>query len=226
MSDFVLNAEKRETLKGHAKRARRNGLVPGVYYTHGEPSITIAVPQLSLMPLVRTSETHIIDLHVGDGEVKKCILKDVQYDPVTDLPVHFDLQGLREHEKLTVEVPIVLIGGTPAGVRDGGMLQHMIHKLRVSCLPKDIPQKVEIDVSALGINDSVHVSNLNLPNVTILENAESAIVGVMPPALVKEEEVAAPTEEEAMKEPEVVGKGKKAEEGEAAEGGKAEAPKK
>ncbi len=75
------------------------------------------------------------------------------------------------------------------------MVQHMIHKLKVSCLPKDIPEKIEINIAELDINDFVHVRDLKVPNVTILENLESAVVGVMPPTVVKEEEVAAPAEE-------------------------------
>jgi hypothetical protein len=78
-----------------------------------------------------------------------------------------------------------------------------------------MPEKIEINVGELGINDMVHIRNLNIPNVTILDNAENTIVGVLPPAVVKEEAPAEATEE-ALKEPEVVGKGKKAEEGEEA----------
>jgi len=221
MSEIVLNAELRESVGKHAKHARSRGNVPGVYYARGEQNIVIEVPQGSLHPLIHTSETHIIDLRLKDGTSKKCILRDVQFDPVSDHPVHFDLQGLKENEKLTIEVPVVLTGGTSKGVRDGGMLQHSIHKVRVSCLPRDIPEKIEVNVAALEINDSVHVRDLNLPDVTVLENADSAVVGVIPPVVVKEEVVeVAP--EEAAKEPEVIGKGKKLEEGE--EG--AEAPPK
>jgi large subunit ribosomal protein L25 len=221
MSEIVLNAELRESTGRHAKHARGRGNVPGVYYARGEQNLVIEVSKLSLHPLIYTSETHIIDLQLKDGTSKKCILRDVQFDPVSDSPVHFDLQGLKEDEKLTIEVPVVLTGGAPKGVRDGGMLQHSIHKIRVSCLPRDIPEKIEVNVGALEINDSVHVRDLNLPNVTVLENVDSAVVGVIPPIVVKE--VAAEVApEEAAKEPEVIGKGKKAEEGE--EG--AEAPAK
>jgi large subunit ribosomal protein L25 len=220
MSEIVLNAEPRAAAARAAKRMRNNGFVPGIYYARGEENVSIAVPAPSLEPLIHTTETHIIDLKLKDGSSRRCILRDVQFDPVSDLPIHFDLQGLKENEKLVIEVPIVLTGGTPAGVKDGGMVQHMIRTLKVSCLPKDIPGKIEINIEQLGINDAIHVKDLNVPNVTILENLESAVVGVMPPTIVKEEEVAAPAEE-AIQEPEVVGKGKKAEEGE--EG--AEAPK-
>ena len=172
MSEFVLDAEVREVTGKHAKYARGRGFVPGVYYSRGEACINIQVEKPRLDPLVFTSETHVIDLHLKDGSSHKCILRDVQYDPVSDLPIHFDLQGLRENEKLTIEIPVVLTGGIPKGVRDG---------------------------------------------------VDSAIVGVMPPTVVKEEETAVPVAEEAAKEPEVVGKGKKAEEGEGAEPAKAEA---
>jgi large subunit ribosomal protein L25 len=128
--------------------------------------------------------------------------------------VHFDLQGLKENEKLTMDIPIVLVGGVPKGVRDGGMLQHVVHKVKISCLPKDMPEKIEVNVADLGINDLVHISDLSVPNVVILDNAENMVVGVIPPAVVKEEVPAEAVVEEALKEPEVVGKGKKAEEGE------------
>jgi large subunit ribosomal protein L25 len=225
MSEIVLNAETRTATGKKAKQTRTAGLVPGVYYSRGEAAINIQVVKPDLDPLVYTAETHVIDLRIKDGAAKKCILRDVQYDPVTDLPVHFDLQGLKENENISLEIPVVLTGGIPVGVRDGGMIQHMIHKLKITCLPKDIPAKVEINVGNLAINHSVHVRDLNIPNVTIEEQADAAVVGVLPPTVTKEAEPAAVTEE-AAKEPEVVGKGKKADEGEGAEGAKADAAKK
>lgn len=216
MSEVVLKAELRKATGKMAKTVRRKGAIPGVFYAHGEENFVIEVPGPGLDPLIRTSETHIVDLQLEDGTSKKCILRDVQYDPVTDKPIHFDLQGLQENEELTVDIPIVLVGGPAKGVRDGGMVQHMIHRLQVSCLPKDIPGKIEINIGELDINDYVHVRDLSVPNATILENLDSAVVGVAPPTLVKEEEAAVPAEEAPL-EPEVVGKGKKTEEGEEGE---------
>ena len=213
MSEVVVQAEIRNNTGKHAKHTLANGMVPGVYYARGEQNINLQVPVLTLNQVVFTSETHIIDLHLADGSSHKCILKDVQLDPVTDRPVHFDLQGLKENDKLSIEIPVSLVGGIPKGVRDGGMLQHFLHKVRVFCFPRDIPEKIEINVAELGINDFVHVRDLNVPNVTLVETADNAIVGVMPPHVVKEEEVAPAVVEEAATEPEVVGKGKKPEEG-------------
>jgi large subunit ribosomal protein L25 len=215
-SEVVLNAALRNQTAKHAKYARSQGMTPGVYYSRGEQNLNIQVESVSLNKLVFTAEAHVIDLRLNDGSSRRCILRDVQFDPVSDKPVHFDLQGLRENEKLTLDIPVVLVGGVPKGVRDGGMLQHVIHKVRVACLPKDMPEKIEINVAELGINDMVHIRNLSVPNVAILDNPENTVVGVLPPAVVKEEQPAEAVEE-ALKEPEVVGKGKKAEEGEEAQ---------
>lgn len=220
MSEIVINAEVRTNTKSHAKYAMKEGKIPGVYYARGEENIVLQMPSKMLDKLVFTSETHVIDLRFPDGAARKAILKDVQFDPISDKPVHFDLQGLKENEKLSLEIPVVLTGGIPKGVRDGGMMQHFIHKLKISCLPKDIPAKIEINVGAMDINDFVHVRDLNLPNVTIMEALETAIVGCMPPNVTKEAE--ATTDEAAAAataaaEPEVVAKGKKPEEGAAAD---------
>jgi large subunit ribosomal protein L25 len=213
MSEVMLQAEIRVQTGKHAKLTRNEGNVPGVFYSRGEENIIIKAPALSLAPLIYGSETHIIDLRLNNGTTKKAILRDVQFDPVSDKLIHFDLQGVHEHEKLTTEVPVILTGGVPVGVRGGGLLQHSIHRVRVSCLPKDIPGKIEIDVANLEMNRSVHIRDLNIPNVTILENMDAAVVGVIPPTVIKEAEPGVTPVEE-LKEPEVVGKGKKPEEGE------------
>jgi len=212
MHEITLEAEIRRERGKQTRHLRRDGKVPGVFYIHGEENVTVSVPERSLHELIHSTEAHIISLKLNDGSVKSCILRDVQFDPVTDRPVHIDLQGLRADEKLTVEVPIVIVGGTPVGVKEGGILQSVMHMLKISCLPKDIPAHVEINAEQLAINHSVHVRDLKLENVTILDNADKTIVAVIPPTVEVVEEPAAVTEE--ITEPEVIGKGKKEEEGE------------
>ena len=213
MSEVVLNAEIREVVGKKAKLVRLKGNVPGVYYSHDEKNLNIQVMYTSLAPLVFTSKASVIDLRISDGSSKKCIIRDIQFDPVSDRPVHFDLQGLRENEELTIEIPVVLVGGTPKGVREGGLLQHMMHKIEIQCLPKHIPEKIEVNVGDLDINMSIHVSNITVPNATILDNPDSTVVAVFPPVVEKAPEPEAAATEAAA-EPEVLGKGKKAEEGE------------
>lgn len=220
MSEITLNAVIRKNLGKRAKSLRREGKVPGIYYGHGQSNIPVELGELSLQPLYRTTATHVINLKLDDGSTHQCILRDVQFDPVTEKPLHFDLFGLNEHEELVLEVPVT-IHGSAKGVKDGGILQHILHRVRVSCLPKYIPDHIEVNVETLEINKSIHVSDLAIPNVKILENEHSAVVAVVPPTILKEAtpEVAA-AEAAAPAEPEVIGKGKKPEEG--AEGAPAE----
>jgi large subunit ribosomal protein L25 len=212
MREITLEAEVRTQLGKHARQLRRQGSVPGVFYIHGEENIAVAVTEKSLKPLIYTAETHIINLKLSGGGDKSCILRDVQFDPVTDRVIHFDLQGLKADEEINIEVPIVVTGGTPVGVRDGGILQQIIHRLKISCLPKDIPEHIEVNAEELKINHFIHVRDIKLANVTILEGEGSTIVGVVPPTVEKEPTPGAVATEEAV-EPEVIAKGKKPEEG-------------
>jgi large subunit ribosomal protein L25 len=215
MSEITLQAEIRKETGKHARSLRRSGKIPGVYYGHGRQNILVALQEAALKPLYTTSATYVINLKLDDGSNHMCILRAIQLDPVTERPIHFDLYGLSESELLTIEIPIKLTGGIPKGVREGGILQHVMHRLRVSCLPKDIPDHIDINVEDLGINRSIHVKDLAIPNVKILDIETSTIVAVVPPVIVKEPEptvVVAPASETPA-EPEVIAKGKKVEEG-------------
>jgi large subunit ribosomal protein L25 len=230
MSEIAVRAEVRKEVGKKAKQLLKQGKVPGIYYGHGQSNIPIAMGELTLQPLYRSSAASIINLTLDDGSVHSCILREVQFDPVTDKPIHFDLFGLNENEELTIDVPVTVIG-IPQGVRDGGILQHVLHRLRISCLPKNIPDRLEINVESLVINKSIHVKDLSIPNVKVLESENSTVVAVVPPTVLKEAEVAPGVvpAEAAPAEPEVIAKGKKPEEGaeeagEEAAGGKAAPP--
>lgn len=212
MSEVVLQAEVRTQTGKHTKAMRRSGRIPGEYYSRGESNIHIAATPVGLKPLIYTSETHIVNLKLDNGESKTCVLRNVQFDPVSDLPIHFDLQGVKADEELTIEVPVML-SGTPKGVKDGGTVQHVMHRLKVSCLPKFIPDHVEVNIAELGINQSIHIRDIKVANVQILESESSTIVAVVPPTVLKEE-VPADAAATALVEPEVIAKGKKPEEGE------------
>ena len=218
MREITLQAEVRTQLRKQIGSLRRSGKIPGVYYIHGEPNIPIAVQEQNLRPLIYTSETHVINLKFTDGSDKSCILRDIQFDPLTDRPIHFDLQGLRTDEEINLEVPVIVTGAIPVGVRDGGVLQLFTHRLKISCLPKDIPEHIEVNAENLKVNHFIHAGDLNIENVTILEDKSTTLVGVVPPTVEKEvAPAAAPTE---VVEPEVIAKGKKLEEGAEGEGEK------
>ncbi len=221
MREVTLMAELRTQAGKGMGALRRAGMVPGIYYMRGESNIPLAIAEKNLKPLIQTAETHLINLTLNNGDTRSCILRDVQFDPLTDRALHVDLQGLREDEEISMEVPVVVIGGTPVGVRDGGILQQFIRSIEVFCLPRYIPDHIEVNPEELKINHFIHVGDLKIENVKILDDAETAIVGVIPPTVEKEEVPGAPVAEEAV-EPEVIGKGKKPEEGEEGEAPAAE----
>jgi large subunit ribosomal protein L25 len=216
MSEINVNAEVRTQTGRRSRALRRTGKIPGIYYGHGQANILVELDEKALVPLFHTSAANLINLKLNDGSTHICILRDVQLDPVSERPVHFDLFGLNADEELTIEVPIKITGGVPQGVKDGGILQQILHKLEVTCLPKFIPDHVEINVETLAMNHSVHVRDLSIPNVKVMTAATSTIVAVVPPTVVKEPEPVPGVTPEAgalPAEPEVIARGKKPEEG-------------
>jgi len=210
MQEITLSAKKRElSTKGAVNQLRRDNNIPGIFYINGAQPITISVHENALRPFVYTSETHLAKLEIEGAGAYQAILKDVQFDPVTDKVIHFDLQGLTADQTLELQVPIML-EGQPIGVRDGGVIQHNLHKLDIEFLPKYIPDHIVVNIAQLKVGDSIHVRDLNLENVTIKNNPTVSIVAVMIPRTHVEttaEPGAVPSAE-----PEVISKGKQEEE--------------
>jgi large subunit ribosomal protein L25 len=208
MEKVVLKATVRKNISKSARsELRKAGKVPGVYYSkHGSP-IPIEVVEKEINPLVYTTETHLISLLLDTNEELDCVIKDIQFDPITDRVIHFDLLGLTSGEKFQLEVPIQF-HGSPIGIKDGGVLQTLLHKLEVECLPKDIPQRIHIEIQGLKLGAAIHVKDLNLENLTILNPEDAVIVTVVHPKAEKEATAADGTAEAAA-EPEVIGKAEK-----------------
>ena len=216
MEKVIIEANERKTINKRSRNSLRNeGRVPGVLYGSRMEPIPIDVTRLKINPLVFTAKTNLISLKLDGHEEYECVIKDVQFDPVTDEVVHFDLIGLTRGEKIQLEVPIKLLGNA-VGVKEGGLLQESMHKLSIECLPKDIPQSLELEVTELNIGDSIHVSDLNFENITILNPENTIVVSVVLPKVEIEveevEEGEELAEEEGAAEPEVIGKGKESEE--------------
>lgn len=214
MATLSLKTERRSDVgKGFARRLRMAGRIPAVYYGRGEEPITLIVGLKELEDIIHTAEGSnvIVDLRVGDASPeRKALIREIQRDPVAGSILHLDLQHISLTERIVVEVPIVLLG-TPTGVKDGGgILEHLLREVEVECLPTDIPSKLEVDVSALNIGDSLHVSDLKAERVTIKTDMTRAIAAVVPPTILEEVK---PAEEAVVAEPELV-KDKKDEESE------------
>ncbi len=217
MEEFVLNVENRTLMGKKAKRLFADKKIPGVFYL-GEENVNVQADAAPIHTLASSHTTHVVKVKFRDGTERRAILNDVQFDPVLGGIMHFDLHGIREGQKITLQIPVQLVGA-PKGVKDGGILQHSIHRIRIQCDPDNVPAVIEVNISDLGIADSVHIKDIKLEGVKVLDNPESAIVSVVPPPSLKEEtaEAAAEVVAEQPAEPEVIGKSKKVEGEEAKE---------
>ena len=195
--------------KGFARRARMAGDIPAVVYGPEIEPMSISVGERAFQAAMKASTgTTVFDLEV-DGKKNKVVLRDIQRDPVTSRVIHLDFHAISMTKPINISVPIKLVG-VPEGVKtDGGIMQTTMRDLDISCLPTDIPEQVEIDVTALNIGESIHVSDLDVPHIKILSESQRTIVVISAPTVIK----SATTEEEEGEEVEG-----EAAEGEAAEG--------
>lgn len=227
--DFVeLKANIREE-KGKElnKKLRKAGLVPGVVYRKGEAALSLKVDSKSLSKVLHTEagENVIIKLFVEGDKKKKeriVVIKELQKDPVKDTLVHLDLNEISLTETLKVKVPLMAKGEAIGVKQEGGVLQHVMWEVEVECLPTNIPDKIEVDITNLKIGGTLSIKDILLPEgVKILGDSESIVFSVEHIKTV-EEAVAAPVEGESL-EPELIREKKEKEEAEEEE--KQEAPK-
>lgn len=204
------------------KKLRGEGFVPAVVYKKGEDAVSLKIDKRDLTRALHTEagENVIIKLHIDGAKKKKertVIVKETQRDPIKDYFLHVDFQEISLTETLKVKVPISAKGEAIGVKQDGGILQHVLWEMELECLPTNIPEKIDIDVSKLKIGDSIHVKDIQAPEgVKILDNPEEIVFSIEHPKKV-EEVVAAPAEGE-IEEPELIREKKeKPEEEEAAE---------
>jgi len=225
MDEIRLTAEKRDSVgKGNARKLRAKGFIPAVLYGPEIDPASVSINTREISTLLRTTgaANKLIDLNIsGEDNGRKVIIRELQRDPVTGAVKHLDLYQVSMTKKLNITVRVNLVG-TPAGVKLGGILQQIVRDMDIACLPLDIPDKIEIDVSKLEIGDSIHVSDISLDKVDIMIAQQRTIATVVPPTVVKTaaEEAAEAAEAE---EGEELAEGEEAAEGEAKPEGETEA---
>ncbi len=209
MAKTVLNALTRETKgKGAARKLRRDQQIPANFYGPNAQPIMLAVNYAELERLMRQSaaENIILDLKIQSdhgSETRSVILKELQVDSTKDTYLHVDFCEISMDKEITVHVPITLIG-TPVGVQEGGVLQHVRRELNISCLPDKLIDTLELDVSGLEIGSTLHIRDIVLPEgITSLEEGDLTVALVaVPAAEVIEEEVEVEGEEGVEETPE------------------------
>lgn len=197
METVKLSAQYRErSSKGAVRALRRNGETPAVLYGKGVGNMLIKVPTRELEYILNNHiiGSTLIDLDVDKGDQRESYLvmcREVQRDPIRRELLHADFFQIELNQEIETEIPVVLVGESQ-GVKKGGILQHMLREVTVSCLPTKLPEQIEIDISELDIGEQVTVGDLKAPEgVQILSDPESVIALIVAPTL--EEEV---TEEE------------------------------
>jgi large subunit ribosomal protein L25 len=212
MAIVSFNATARDQAgKGAARTLRSKGLIPAVIYGHGRDPQPLSLNARDLDKLLGhiQAESTVIEVSVG-GTTSKTLIREIQRHPIKRQILHVDFQALVAGEKVTVSIPIVL-EGIPEGVRlGGGVLDQTLRELEIEVDPSSIPDHIEFDVTNMVIGDSVHVSDLKLPEgVEVLDDPETSVaVLAAPRAVIEETAVTEPVEgAEGVAEPEVIGKG-------------------
>jgi len=176
MKSIAISGSLRENVgKRDAKELRYEGKVPAVLYG-GTKQYHFAVSAADLKSLVYTPDVHFVDLDL-DGQKFKAIIQEMQFHPLNDLIRHIDFLELDDKKEVVMNIPVALTGTSP-GVRSGGKLLQKLRKLRVKALPNDIPQQIEVSLSALEVGKSVRVEEVKIDNARILNNGDDTIVSV------------------------------------------------
>ncbi|MGH2528341.1 MAG: 50S ribosomal protein L25/general stress protein Ctc [Actinomycetota bacterium] len=202
--ELKLEAEKRDgSGKGAARKLRARGRVPAVLYGHGVGPVSVSVGAKDLFRVLHGSAgTNVLVNLTVDGAEHLALPREIQRDHVRGRYVHVDFLAVRRDEKVTVSVPVRVVGESP-GVKVGGVVEHHLWELQVECLPGDVPDGIDGDVSELQVGDSLRVSDIVAPEgVTVLTPPEESVLSVVVPQVRVVEEVAevAEGEEEAPAE--------------------------
>ncbi len=207
MERLALEGQVREKAgKGIARKLRREGMIPAILYGTKQKVVPLQVKEKDLEKLRRAGGEHaVIDLKVGKSTTP-AIIREEQFDPVWGKLLHIDFCRVKLTEKMKVGVPVVAVGES-AGVKEGGILEHVLREIEVECLPDKIPESFEVDVTSLGIGNLVHVRDISPPEgVEIATEGDRVVVSIVAPRVVEEEVV------EEVAEPELVGEKEEGEE--------------
>lgn len=214
MDTMQLSSEIRtQTGKGSARKLRSTGKLPAILYGPETDTIMLTLDCTELEKALKgkSAESVLLDLRIDSGkkgQSKKVMIKEVQRDPVKRDYLHVDLFEISLKKELEVDIPIHLVN-TPIGVSEGGILQHVRREVKVLCMPDDLVDKIDVDVSDLDIGQSLHIGDISFPSgLKSLEDVDVTVLTVVAPTIVEE------VEEEEVEEEEVEEEGVEETEGE------------
>lgn len=196
VTEYKLEVFRRDaTNKGGLKKMRKEGKVPGIYYSHDSKDSIAFFINKSELHSIHKSGARLLKISVG-GKLRTVFFKDVQYHPVTDEVLHLDLFGVNMDEKINIHIS-VLLEGEPIGVKtEGGKVTQPMTEIEVACLPGEIPETIVIDISEMHMGDSLHARDVELPENTSLVTPEEAVVASVTKGMREEEIEVEETDEE------------------------------
>lgn len=180
-----------------AKKQRKQGLVPGVLYYSGEDAENISVDKSILLRAMNSGQ-RIFEI-LQKGEKQYTMIKQVQYHPVTDEVIHVDLMRVRRSEKMTISVPILLVGDS-VGVKEGGILSQSLTQVEISCYPTDVPEQIELNIEGLELNSGLNVGDLDTGSeeVEVISDVNLNIVSISSPTSDDKEDESLSGEDESV----------------------------
>jgi len=213
--DLTATAYKTDK-KGDVKRLRKEGKIPAVLYGHKEKTKRILIGQKEFKHVLDAlqQETVIVNLKVGSKNYP-CVIKSLQRNPLDENLLHIDFQHIHKKEKIRATVPIHAVGEAP-GVKKGGILDLHLHEVVVRSLPDVLPSHIDIDVSNLDLGETIHLRDLEMPDVDFELSLDTTVVSILVPRAV-EAEIKPPAEEELVEAAEEAVEGEKVEEKEGKE---------
>jgi large subunit ribosomal protein L25 len=178
-NNVSIDAIARQTGPNTAAEMRANHTIPAVLYGPGTDNVHFSVPELELERLLKAEDAQIVDVKI-DNKSYSTIVKNVDYHPVTDRPLHADFYAFNDKHPVTISLPIRLVGSAP-GVMAGGRLDHNLKKVKVRCLAQHIPAHIRADISGLNIGETLRIKELDFSNVTPLVEPDRTVVLIKPP---------------------------------------------
>jgi large subunit ribosomal protein L25 len=189
MKDIALAAEQREGRgKGAAHQLRGTGRIPAVMYGPETEPTAIAVEERAFRTAMKQAggQSTLFTLLIGDKS-NKVVLREIQRDPVSNKVLHLDFHAISMNRPIHINIPVHFTGIAKGVKTEGGIMQVVMREIEISCLPTNIPEHVEVDVTELGIGDSIHVGALLIPNATILGESTRTVVVISAPTIIKVE---------------------------------------
>jgi large subunit ribosomal protein L25 len=198
MEELRIKAEtRRDRGKGPARRARRQGEIPGILYGRDVTPVALTISARDWRLLEAHGRSNaVIRMELNDNSAiqeRPVMIKNVQKAPVDHAVLHIDFLQVSMERVVQVEVPVHLVGN-PVGVVNGGVVEQHLRSVMIESLPGQIPERIDIDISNLDIGDSIHVNEISVPGVKLLDHPDVAVVGVTPPELEEAAVAAAPAE--------------------------------